>query len=142
MSVNEAILAELVNLARQRGSISMEDLRKALPIDSMTIEDISDVLARLDEAGFDLEGDPSLFSPTRRATPQDATSISKPEQTGLPEIESESKRQPLGLPTSVGDPVMKKHTARRLEAAASAPMLPWVAAFVIVVLAVFAAFAF
>ena len=142
MTVNEATLTELVDLARQRGGISLQDLRKAFPIDDMTIEDISDVLARLDKAGFDLEIDPALLTSTRHATAQDATTNAKPEQTRLPEMGSELGRHPPGSPTSTGDPIVKQHTARRSDAAASAPMLPWVLAFVIVVVAVFAAFAF
>jgi hypothetical protein len=39
----------------------VDDLREASPVDGMRIEDISQVLARLEQAGFDLEIDPSLL---------------------------------------------------------------------------------
>ena len=139
MYVNEATLTELVNRARQRGSISMEDLRKALPIDGMTVEEISDVLVRLEEAGFDVDTDPHLLSPKRRVAPLDVTTLSKPGQAETP---AEAKRQSTSSPTSTDGPLKKPHTARRPRDLVSAPMLPWVVALVIVVLAVFAAFAF
>ena len=142
MSVNEATLTELINLARQRGSISMEDLRKALPIDSMTFEDISDVLVRLDEAGFDLEGDPVLLLPEGKTVPKNAVPVAKREQTVLPEIVLERKKHLASLPTSVDDPILKNREVWRSDSTDSAPMLPWILAFAIVVLAVFAAFAF
>lgn len=142
MNLSEAALIELISHARQRGGISMEDLRKALPLHSMTIEDISHVLTRLDEAGFDLEIDPTLLLPEDKAAPKDAAPVAKREQTELPETMPEGRRQRTSFPTSADEPILKKHTVRRSDSTASAPMLPWILAFAIVVLAVFAAFAF
>jgi Sigma-70 factor, region 1.1 len=61
MDPHEAALSDLISLARRRGSLTMEDLRKALPVDSMTVVDLSHALTRLDQAGFDLEIDPTLL---------------------------------------------------------------------------------
>jgi Sigma-70 factor, region 1.1 len=140
MNVTEATLNELIALAHQRGGVSMEDLRQALPVDDMTIEEISDVLARLDEAGFDFEIDPVLL--TSRATAVKATISSKCEQKGSPEMTSGVRRQPLSPRTPTEAWVTKKHTTRSSKVPAPATMLPWILAFVIVVLASFAVWAF
>jgi Sigma-70 factor, region 1.1 len=140
--ITEATLNELIALAHQRGGVSMEDLRQALPVDDMTIEEISDILARLDEAGFDFEIDPALLLPTSRATAAKATIASKCEQKGSPEMTSGVRRQPLSPPTPTEAWVTKKHTTRSSKVPAPATMLPWMLAFVIVVLACFAVWAF
>lgn len=142
MNLSEAALIELISLARQRGGVSIEDLRKALPIDSMTAEDISHVLARLDEAGFDLEIDPRLLLSEGKTAPKEVAPGAKHEQTELPETVPEGRSQPTSSPASAGGSGIKNKTTRSLEASTSAPMLPWVIAFAIVVIAVFAAFAF
>lgn len=142
MNLNEADLIELTSLARQGGSISMEDLRKVLPIDSMTAEDLSHVLARLDEAGFELAIDPTLLRPEDNMAQKGVTPLVTREQTGLPETAPERSEQRTSLPAPTGKTILKNHAIRRSEPAASAPMLPWILAFAIVVLAVFAAFAF
>lgn len=141
MNPSEAALDELVSLARQRGGISMEDVRKALPIDSMTVEDIARIVARLDEAGFDLEIDPGLHV-TEGQTTSDVTPAAKLDPADLPEIAQQAARQRTSSLPSAGGPIVERHAARRSNSAAWAPALPWVLAFAIVVLAVFAAFAF
>lgn len=138
---SEAALDELVSLARRRGGISMEDVRKALPIDSMTVEDIARIVARLDEAGIDLEIDPSLHSPEGQ-TPSDVTPAAKLDPADLPEVAQQAAGQRTSPPFSAGAPILKRHAARRSDSAVWAPAFPWVLAFAIVVLAVFAAFAF
>jgi hypothetical protein len=141
MTIDEANLTKLLADARQRGSVSLEDLRKELPIDSMAIEDISVVLARLDEAGFDLDIDPALLSSTHHAPPPHETTIPKPEQAGLPETETAPQKQPSTFPTATGGTIKKAPAARRSKAVLSPSMLPWILAFAIILLAVFAAFA-
>ena len=143
MNLSEAALTELISLARQRGSISMEDLRKALPIESMTAADIAHVVARLDEAGFDLEIDPTLLLSEDKSIAKSA----KGEEAGLPETvpakaEQRKAEQRTSFSTPACEPILSHRKARSSEPAASAPVLPWVIAFAIVVLAVFAAFAF
>lgn len=141
MNLSEAALLELISLARQRGGISMEDLRKALPIDSMTEADVAHVVARLDEAGFDVEIDPTLLLPEGKVAPNSAK-FEQTGQTGLPETVPGKGEQRTSFPASAGEPILKQRKARSSEPTASAPVLPWVIAFAIVVLAVFAAFAF
>jgi hypothetical protein len=142
MRPNETALTELIDRARQRGGISMEDLQSALPLDTMSAEDVAHVLARLDEAGLDLEIDPDLLLPANRTAPQGTAPSTNRDQTELPEAVPQGRRQQTSLPSSANEPILESPTARRSDSTASAPMLPWVLAFVIVVFAVFAAFAF
>jgi len=142
MDPHEAALVDLIDLARRRGGLTMEDLRKALPIDSMSLEDISHVLTRLDQAGFDLEVDPDLLSPQHTTAPQDAAPFTRREQTELPQPFPGSSHRGTGLPATASKPIPINHATRRADYIASAPMLPWIIAFVIVVFVVFAVFAF
>lgn len=141
MKLNAGTLDKLVDLARQRGGISIEDLRHWLPIEKMTAEDISYVLARLDEAGFDLEIDPMMLLSAHGPAPIKQTSTPNREQAELPESMSGPKEAELAFRPSSGRSAAGQQTAQSSEAATSAPMLPWVLAFVIVVLVFFAAFA-
>ncbi|QIG49966.1 hypothetical protein G5V57_20910 [Nordella sp. HKS 07] len=142
MPLGDATLLELIRLARQRGGISMEDLQKALPLESMSVEEISHIVNRLDEAGFDLELDPNLLSPKRKSAPQDIATVAKPEQTVPPEMAPERRTQSTIIPTAADKPIRKNQDIPRSGSPVPAHMLPWVAAFAIVVLAVFFAFAF
>jgi Sigma-70 factor, region 1.1 len=142
MDPHEAALTDLISLARLRGSITMEDLRKALPVDSMTVEDLSHALTRLDQAGFDLEIDPTLLLSEDKVVPKDATPVAKREKIELPEPMPEGRRQQMSFPASADEPILKNRTIRPSSSDASAPTLPWILAFAIVVFAVFAAFAF
>jgi hypothetical protein len=141
MDLHEAALTDLISLARRRGSLSMEDLRRALPVDSMTVEELSHVLARLDQAGFDLDIDPTLLSPDHEAVAKTAAPVTQRDEIELSEPMPEGRQPQTSRPASADTPVLKNHTARH-NSAASAPMLPWILAFAIVVLAAFAAFAF
>jgi hypothetical protein len=142
MKLEPAALNELANIARQRGALSMENLRQVLPIENMTVDEISDVLARLDEAGIDVEIDPPPLSPAGKAIPREPAPIIKQEEIELSETTPEQKKREQSLPTSRGNSTTDHQMARRAKADASAPMLPWVLAFVIVVFVFFAAFAF
>ena len=141
MTLHEADLTELIELARRRGSVSMEDVRRMLPLVSMTLEELSLVVIRLEEAGFDLEVDPDLLLPGNDTGRKDALSDTKREQIELPETLPEERRQPASFPATVEPPILKRKSIRRSASIYSAPMFPWIVAFAIVLLAVFA-FAF
>jgi hypothetical protein len=143
MELDAETLDELVDRARQRGGVSIEDLRQWLPIESMTVEDVSYVLARLDEAGFDVEIDPMMLLSAGTVAPQAQISAPNREHADLPEPISRSRlNEPkLGSRSSSGPSPAAHQTARNSQAAL-ASALPWVLAFVIVVFVFFAAFAF
>jgi hypothetical protein len=143
MDFQEAALSDLVSLARRSGGLTMEDIRRALPVDSMTEEEIAHVIARLDEAGFDIEVDPILLLPDNQIAVHSVTPAAKrDETTEVSETMPQGRQEQARLPASVDSPVLKSHMPRHSNSVVSAPMLPWILAFAIVVLAVFAAFAF
>ena len=57
--IDSGTLARLVALGRQKGQVTNQDLEEALPIDTMSAEDIALVVVHLEEAGIivDLEED-------------------------------------------------------------------------------------
>jgi hypothetical protein len=141
MDPYEAALNDLISRARGRGSFTIEDLRKAFPVDSMTVEDISQVLARLEQAGFDLEIDPALLLPGQKAAPGGEAPVAKRDETEWPKPMPEGRRQPAKPSDFETRAVGEKRYSTAFRLFSSAAMLPWIVAFAIVTLAVFAAFA-
>ena len=41
-----------MEMGRQRGSLDIDDIRRTQPVDTMSIEELADVLARVEEAGI------------------------------------------------------------------------------------------
>jgi hypothetical protein len=56
----------LKEISRQRGRLGIADIQQALPVDTMSIEELSDVLAQLEEAGIPVEIDSALLTPHYR----------------------------------------------------------------------------
>jgi hypothetical protein len=59
----------LVELGRRRGRLEIDDIRQALPTDTMTTEELAEVLARLEEAGISIALEPALLAPRHRKMP-------------------------------------------------------------------------
>lgn len=57
---------QLIALGRQRGSLEIGDISAVLPVDSLSIDEISHVMAVLEDAGISVEIDPAFLSPPRR----------------------------------------------------------------------------
>jgi hypothetical protein len=51
-----------MEMGRQRGGLDIDDIRRALPVDAVSIEELADVLARLEEAGIPVEIDSVLLT--------------------------------------------------------------------------------
>ena len=66
--ISTTVFDRLLELGRRRGALQSDDIRQALPVDTMTIEEIVDVLTRLEEAGIAVEIDPALLTPRHRKT--------------------------------------------------------------------------
>jgi hypothetical protein len=66
MMSRDASYRRLLELGKQQGGLTAEDLRQALPIDQMSMDEISRVLVRLEDAGIPVEIDQALFSPGHR----------------------------------------------------------------------------
>lgn len=62
MPVDEAGVGKFIEMAKQSGVVSIDDLRRAFPIDTMGGEDIAAIVLRLEDAGVSVEIDPSLFA--------------------------------------------------------------------------------
>jgi hypothetical protein len=58
-----------MEMGRQRGGLDIDDIRRALPVDAMSIEELADVLARLEEAGIPVEIDSVLLTPRHPRMP-------------------------------------------------------------------------
>lgn len=52
----------LLELGREQGRLTAHDLQRVLPIGRMSMDELSEVLARLEDAGIPVEIDPALFS--------------------------------------------------------------------------------
>lgn len=78
--IHDDKLAELQKRGRQRGSLTIEDLRDVLPVDQMSADDIATLLLRLEEAGVSVEIDDDLLGASRRrnATTPEAPTINLP----------------------------------------------------------------
>jgi hypothetical protein len=68
----------LVQLGQRQGGLKIDDIRQALPIDDMTIEEIADMVARLEDVGISVEIEAGLLTrphqktalPYERTTPE------------------------------------------------------------------------
>lgn len=61
-------LRDLAALGQLRGSLTVEDIRQALPIDRMTDDDVARTIAYLEDRGIEVLLDPSLLLDSGRAT--------------------------------------------------------------------------
>lgn len=61
--ISTTAVESLMEIGRQRGSLDIDDIRRTLPVGAMSIEELADVLARLEEAGISVEIDPALLTP-------------------------------------------------------------------------------
>ena len=83
----DGTLRELAALGQLRGSLTIEDIRDALPIDLMTEDDVVRVVAYLEEKGVEVLVDPSLLggpASTRRQELVDRTNSAGPPKTTSP----------------------------------------------------------
>jgi Sigma-70 factor, region 1.1 len=52
----------LIEMGQRRGRLEIDDIRQALPVDTMPTAELAEVLARLEEAGISIEIDPALLT--------------------------------------------------------------------------------
>jgi hypothetical protein len=83
--ISTTAVDRLMQLGRQRGGLEIDDIRQALPIDTMTIEELADVVARLEEAGA------GLLTPHHRR-------MALPEVKPAPEPSRQSERATTAHP--------------------------------------------
>jgi sigma-70-like protein len=88
--ISTTAVDRLMQLGRRRDGLEIDDIRHALPIDTMTIEELADVVARLEEAGISVEIDAGLLTPHHR--------IALPEGKPTPEPSRASERATTAHP--------------------------------------------
>ena len=93
--ISTTAVDRLMQLGRRRGGLEIDDIRQALPIDTMTIEELADVVARLEEAGISVEIDAGLLTPHHRK-------ITLPEVKLTPEPSIHSERPTTAHPRLLG----------------------------------------
>jgi Sigma-70 factor, region 1.1 len=64
--ISTTAIDRLMQRGRRRGGLEIDDIRQTLPIDTMTIEEVADVVARLEEAGIWVDIDAGLLTPHHR----------------------------------------------------------------------------
>ena len=64
--ISTTTVDRLIQLGRRRGGLVIDDIGQALPVNTMSTEELADVLARLEEAGISVEIDPALLTPHHR----------------------------------------------------------------------------
>ena len=64
--ISTTAVDHLMQLGRRRGGLHIDHIRQVLPVDTMTIEELADVLARLEEAGIAFEIDAGMLTPHHR----------------------------------------------------------------------------
>lgn len=60
--ISVTTIDRLMQLGQRRGRLEIDDVRQALPVDTMTTTELADVLARLEEDGISVEIDASLLT--------------------------------------------------------------------------------
>lgn len=77
MASHDAAVERLIEQGRRTGRLTTDDLNRALPIQSMSAEEIAAVVDRLDAAGIDVDVDERLTGgrprPQRQAEPLSTT---------------------------------------------------------------------
>ncbi len=64
--ISTTLVDHLMETGRQQGGLEIDDIRRALPVDTMSAEELANVLARLEEAGISVEIDSALLTPRHR----------------------------------------------------------------------------
>ncbi|GJD63587.1 RNA polymerase sigma factor region1.1 domain-containing protein [Methylobacterium frigidaeris] len=87
---DRATLDRLVTLGRSQGGLTPDDLRRALPVDRMSAEDIAMVLIELEEAGISVDPDEALLQAGRPLPPSGTVRLPEPKavEAAAPAIES------------------------------------------------------
>ncbi len=89
--ISPELFDRLVEQGRRHGGLKTDDIQQVLPVESMTSEELVDMLTRLEAADIAVEIDPALLHPRRQQiTPQ-------PTKPGAP-------ASPQGVPLATGHP--------------------------------------
>jgi hypothetical protein len=69
ISLSPTDLLRLRTAAQARGRLTLDDLKRILPIERLSHEQIGHIVGQLEDAAVDIEIDPALMRPPRNAAP-------------------------------------------------------------------------
>ena len=92
--MSKETLDRLVALGRDRGHLTTEDLRNALPVDAMAPDEIALVVVHLEEAGVPVDLDEAFLAPG----PRSPTSHTAPDRIELVDSRPEERPASSGFP--------------------------------------------
>jgi hypothetical protein len=61
--VQSKTIQELIAIGRPAGHLSSNQLQRVLPVDTMSIDEIADVVLQLERSGIEVDLDPALLEP-------------------------------------------------------------------------------
>jgi hypothetical protein len=105
--IDKDVLDRLVARGRQRGHVTTDDLRQALPVGAMSADEIALVVVHLEDQGVPVELDESLTAPHPgpRSVPPEAPELALPSGGPEPTPARGSHDTSAGLhPTPVSPP--------------------------------------
>ncbi|WP_431854438.1 hypothetical protein [Azospirillum sp.] len=98
---------------RQGGRLSVEDLGRALPIDTMSATEVAEVVDRLERAGIDVDVDPTLTRPHPDATSGNSDGVVTIASPAAPAISAPNVRPTTRADVvAMGDPHPHGHHGR------------------------------
>jgi hypothetical protein len=100
MATNEAAFNRLVEMGREQGFVTLDQVNATLPVDSMSQIELAQTLDRLERSGVSVEVDEDL---TRRPRVYDGDEADDVPDLPLPEPPDEDKVVPLRPRAQPGD---------------------------------------
>jgi Sigma-70 factor, region 1.1 len=100
MATNEAAFNRLVEMGREQGFVTLDQVNATLPVDSMSQIELAQTLDRLERSGVSVEVDEEL---TRRPRVYDGDEAEDVPDLRLPEPPDEDKVVPLRPRAQPGD---------------------------------------
>jgi hypothetical protein len=100
MATNEAAFNRLVEMGREQGFVTLDQVNATLPVDSMSQTELAQTLDRLERSGVSVEVDEEL---TRRPRVYDEDEAADAPDLLLPEPPDEDKVVPLRPKAQPGD---------------------------------------
>ena len=100
MATNEAAFNRLVEMGREQGFVTLDQVNATLPVDSMSQIELAQTLDRLERSGVSVEVDEEL---TRRPRVYDGDEADDVPDLPLPEPPDEDKVVPLRPRAQPGD---------------------------------------
>jgi hypothetical protein len=123
--IDRAVLDQLIARGRRQGRLSTDDLRAALPVTSLTAEDLAMIVVEIEEAGVPVELSDDLLAlagsaPRPSSVPPPLPAIDLPPTTTVPPT-----ARPVDTVLGSGPPPTPERAHRQVEAAASGGWSPW-----------------